>query len=221
MPPTPRPFIHVNIALDEEGRATSAPAPGGSISCRADWRRVHRLREQYDAVAVGGRTWLLDSPRLNVRAERLGRAPLRQPARIIFAGGHRCDVRPEGRPTFIIGRTPPDEEQFDFLRVSGRRLAEPLAWLHGRGVQSMLVEGGPILLLSFFAENFTDLLTIYVRTSCAERALAAARRSFAALPPKLDARTVGKGILLTGETPRRGPRASSSRNESVVEGVSV
>ena len=84
----------------------------------------------------------------------------------------------------------------------------------------MLVEGGPILLHSFFAEDFTDLLTIYVRTNCAERALVAARTSFAALPPTMDARAVGKGILLTGETPRREPRPSPARNE-VVEGVSL
>ena len=205
MASTIRPFIHLNIALDAHGHVTAVPENRGSISCRADWQRVHSLREQYDAVAVGGRTWLLDNPRLNVRPDKLGRAPRRQPARVIFAGGHRCEVRPVERPTFIIGKTSPEAKQLDFLRVCGRRLVEPLAWLHSHGIQSMLVEGGPTLLHSFFAENFTDQLTIYVRTRCADYALTAANKLLAGLPFKLAPQPVGQGILLTSETPCRAP----------------
>jgi len=210
----PRPFIHLNIALDEHGRVTSTPEHKGSISCRADWRRVHRLREQYDAVAVGGRTWLLDNPRLNVRPEKLGREPLRQPARVIFAGGHKCQVRAEERPTFIIGSTAAEDEQLNFLRVCGRQLAEPLAWLHGFGIHSMLVEGGPTLLHSFCAENVADRLTIYVRTRSVDYALSAAAKLFAGLPLKLAAQPVGKGILLTDELPCHTPESLSAQSES-------
>ena len=220
MNPTPRPFIHINIALDEEGRATCAPGQENSISCGADWRRVHALRERYDAVAVGGRTWLLDSPRLNVRSERLGREPVRQPARVIFAGGHRCEVQGDEGTTFVIGRTEPVEGASDFLLVSGRLLAEPLAWLHGRGIHTMLVEGGPQLLRSFFAEGLADLLTVYVRTTSAERALAAARRSFAPLASEsTEARAVGSGILLTFETPCLETEPFSTRNETALRSL--
>lgn len=198
---TNRPFTHVNIALDEEGRVTGTPENQGVISCGADWRRVHGLREQYDAVAVGARTWLLDNPRLSVRTEWLGREPLRQPARVIFAGGHRCEVQPEARPTFVIGSFAPEREGLNFLRVDCRGLAEPLRWLHSRGIHSMLVEGGPTLLCSFLAERHIDHLTVYVRTPRAEQALAAARAFFAHLPPDVTTRPLGEGTLLTSERP--------------------
>jgi riboflavin biosynthesis pyrimidine reductase len=221
MAPTSRPFIHLNIALDEHGRVTATPENKGSISCRADWQRVHRLREQYDAVAVGGRTWLLDSPRLNVRPEQLGRAPLRQPARVIFAGGHRCEVRAEERPTFIIGRIAPEDEQLIFLRVGGRQLSEPLAWLHGRGIHSMLVEGGPTLLHSFCSEKFADRLTVYVRTRCVDDALAVAGKLFAGLPLQMAAQSVGKGILLTSETHACAPESLSLQTESALRALAL
>lgn len=48
------------------------------ISCAADLRRVHLQREVADAIAVGRITWDIDRPRLDARAEWLGRSPRRQ-----------------------------------------------------------------------------------------------------------------------------------------------
>ncbi|MBO0883909.1 MAG: dihydrofolate reductase family protein, partial [Mycobacterium sp.] len=62
-----RPFIHLNFAIDQWGRHCGASGKPLQVSCGQDWQRVHALREQYDAVAVGAQTWLLDRPRLNVR----------------------------------------------------------------------------------------------------------------------------------------------------------
>jgi 2,5-diamino-6-(ribosylamino)-4(3H)-pyrimidinone 5'-phosphate reductase len=212
MAPSDRPFIHVNIALALREPVITGAAFTGAISCASDWQRVHGLREQYDAVAVGARTWLLDNPRLNVRPEHLGREPRRQPARVIFAGSHRCDVQPDTRPAFVIGTIRP-HAQVHFLRASSRRLAAPLGWLRRCGIQSLLVEGGPTLLYSFFAEGVIDCLTIYVHTDCAEHACLAARSLLAELPATMTARPLGEGILLTNESPRRAHEAIGLRPE--------
>jgi riboflavin biosynthesis pyrimidine reductase len=177
------------------GSMTAQPAGASSLSCDADWRRVHELRERYDAVAVGGLTWLLDKPRLNVRPERLGREPKRQPARVIFAGGRLCLVTPDERMTYVIGSNVLTGENILFNKVEGRPLGEPLAWLYQQRIRSMLVEGGPTLLCSFIKERLVDRLTVFVRAACAERALNAVCALFGGLPEP-NTHPFGAGILL-------------------------
>ena len=63
MPVLARPFVHLNLALTHDGLLNAADGSRLPISCDVDWRRVHGLREQYDAVAVGAVTWRRDSPR--------------------------------------------------------------------------------------------------------------------------------------------------------------
>jgi riboflavin biosynthesis pyrimidine reductase len=193
-----RPFIHLNFALGADGAFTSAS--GTPISSEIDWRRVHRLRERYDAIAVGARTWETDAPRLTVRSERLGREPRRQPHRVIFGGRRPCAVVPDGRPTFLIAAGVPEVANAVLIRSGGHRLRGPLAALCGHGVRSLLVEGGPLLLRSFLAQRLYDRLTVYVRTDCPREAAGAVRGLFP-VPPPLAARHFGEGVLLVWRKP--------------------
>lgn len=190
-----KPFVHVNFAVLADGSARAA-----EISSAADWRRVHRLRERYDAVAVGAHTWQQDRPRLSVRPERLGREPRRQPHRVIFGGRQACTVHPDGRTTFLIGAGTRHGAGTVAIRAGDHRLAGPLADLHRHGVRSLLVEGGPLLLSSFLAQGCCDRLTVFVPTDCPRAALDAARCVLAA-PPPLRARRFGAGILLSWRSP--------------------
>jgi 2,5-diamino-6-(ribosylamino)-4(3H)-pyrimidinone 5'-phosphate reductase len=188
----PRPFIHVNFAA-----AAAAADPSACVSCDADWRRVHRLRERYDAVAVGARTWNIDHPRLTVRPERLGREPRRQPAKAVFAGSHHCEIAGGASGLFVIG----SECAYDgatFIRTTGHQLARPLEALYEHGIRSMLVEGGPTILHSFFTQQLADAVTVFVRAGSAEAAHRAAVRTLPSLPLPLTARRFGEGFLLSG-----------------------
>lgn len=178
-----RPFIHVNFAVD--------------ASCETDWQRVHELRERYDAVAVGARTWNADRPRLNVRPERLGREPRRQPARAIFAGRQRCEINGDG-PLFLIGAPPDDCRGATLIPSGDHDLRIPLEALYDHGIASMLVEGGPTILQSFFDQELVDTVTIYVRAHDEASAHLAARRALPFLPATLSGRTFGAGFLLGG-----------------------
>lgn len=189
-----RPFIHLNFAIDVAAEP-SVPPGGGEVSCAADWRRVHQLREDYDAIAVGARTWNLDRPRLTARRERLGREPSRQPARIIFSGSQVCVPPQPGTAVFAIGRAALDNADA-LLSTPSHGLDRPLEALAGRGIRSMLVEGGPTLLRSFLEQGLFDCLTLYIRAGDAGAAERAARASLAPLPPFRSVRPFGEGFLL-------------------------
>lgn len=189
-----RPFVHLNFALLDNGQMTGEDGQQVPISCDQDWERVHLLRESYDAVAVGARTWINDEPRLTARREILGREPCQQPARVIFAGGWDCEVGEDPRRTFVVGQRPAAVG----LHVScaDHGLSEPLRALRENSVESMLVEGGATLLRSFFDQEMYDLLTIYVATENLRKARESMRLCFPWLPA-LSASRLGKGTLLT------------------------
>jgi riboflavin biosynthesis pyrimidine reductase len=202
MPVPVRPFVHLNLALTHEGLLNAADGSRLPISCDVDWRRVHSLREQYDAVAVGAVTWRRDAPRLTARRERLGREPRRQPERVIFAGHWPCDVELDGRRTFVVGSAPPGPETAAravlFIPEGTRRLAAPLHALLRQSVRSLLVEGGRLLLTSFLSQRCFDLVTAYVATECPDTALHAARTALPGLPA-LRASRCGAGMLLSSD----------------------
>lgn len=180
-----RPFVHINFAVDQRGSYCCSEGKPLSISCETDWQRVHDLRERYDAVAVGGRTWKLDCPSLSVRAERLGRQPNRQPARVVFAGEDCCEATGPGAgvATHVIAS-------------SGRNLAGPLDRIWRLGIRSLLVEGGPTLLSSFLLQDCFDRITVFVRGSTVETAMAGATAPLPSLPRHMEAAPFGQGCLL-------------------------
>jgi riboflavin biosynthesis pyrimidine reductase len=191
-----RPFIHVNFAAEGPGEAGQPAGLSGNVSCSADWRRVHLLRERYDAIAVGGKTWNLDRPRLTVRSERLGRKPRRQPARVIFAGSQPCAVSQPGTPAFVISSRRNCDRSAVAVAMDGHNLHGPLELLYAHGIETLLVEGGPTLLRSFFSQGFADLITIFVRAGTAEAAVRGAHEMLDALPSARRVSAFGDGFLL-------------------------
>ena len=175
---------------------------------------MHQLRERYDAIAVGARTWIGDRPLLTARRERLGREPRRQPARVIFVGRHACPVAGNGRRTFIVGAVAPGLQDLPddvcFIPADGHDLRSPLAALYAAGLGSLLVEGGPTLLRSFLVQGLFDVVEVYVRNPLPDEARRCAHRILDALPPSSSARVLGEGTLLTYETP-----ASREENHSL------
>lgn len=141
-----RPFVTLKLAVTLDGRVA---VPGSRwISGEESRRRVHELRAQVDAVAVGMGTVRADDPQLTARdvgAER-------QPRRLAFGHG----------PTDLELRTGPLEEE---LRA-----------LAGEGVQSLLLEGGPTLAQSFLREGFVDKLMLFVAPGVAGDGLVFAPR---------------------------------------------
>lgn len=193
-----RPYVHVNFAIDEQGRSHQENGKAAALSCAMDWRRVHELRERYSGVVVGANTWSRDQPRLTARREHLGRKPARQPVRVIFSGRSRCHVEPDARPCFVVGDPVNQVSNCVNIGATDRELRGPLEELYHHKLDSLLVEGGLTLLRSFISQEMVDRVTIYVCTESVDTAAKAVSDLFPELPvASMQACALGKGILLS------------------------
>lgn len=167
-----RPFVTYKFAMTLDGRVT---VPGERwVSGEESRRRVHQLRADSDAVAVGMGTVRADDPALTARDVDAAR----QPRRLAFGRG----PLPEGSE----------------LELRSGELGEELAALAGEGVRSLLLEGGPTLAESFLAAGYVDKLLAFV----APRLSGAGPGPVAALPEPVELRRlawerVGEDVLLT------------------------
>jgi diaminohydroxyphosphoribosylaminopyrimidine deaminase / 5-amino-6-(5-phosphoribosylamino)uracil reductase len=164
-----RPFVILKMALTSDGYVA---LPGERwVTGPESRRRVHELRAQVDAVAIGMGTVRADDPQLTARDV----GAKRQPRRIAF------------------GRGPlPDGSE---LELRAGRLRDELEALASEGVQSLLLEGGPTLAESFLAEDLVDKVMLFVAPSAA-----GGGRSFAPPGDlrRLTSERVGDDELLTG-----------------------
>ena len=168
-----RPFVILKLAVTLDGRAA---VPGRRwVTGEAARRRVHELRAQVDAVAVGMGTVVADDPELTAR----GVDAQRQPRRLAF------------------GRRPlPSTSTLELRRGS---LEEELRALADDGVQSLLLEGGPTLAASFLRADLVDKLLLFVAPT-----IAGAGPAFLPELPEprtltgLQAEPVGEDVLLSG-----------------------
>jgi diaminohydroxyphosphoribosylaminopyrimidine deaminase/5-amino-6-(5-phosphoribosylamino)uracil reductase len=167
-----RPFVTYKVAITLDGRVT---VPGSRwVSGEESRRRVHELRAESDAVAVGMGTVRADGPALTARGVEV----TRQPRRLAFGRG----PLPEGSE----------------LELRSGPLEEELATLASEGVRSLLLEGGPTLAGSFLAADLVDKLLVFV----APRLAGAGNGPVATLPAPLELRRltcepVGDDLLLT------------------------
>ncbi len=168
-----RPFVILKLALTLDGRV--AVADTRWISSEDSRRRVHELRAQVDAVAVGMGTVRADDPRLSAR----GVDSSRQPRRLAFGSGPL-----------------PDGSELE-LRTGS--LEDELAALAADGVQSVLLEGGPTLAASFLRADLVDKLLLFVAPRFAGNGPSFAPELPAPVELKrLTAEQVGDDLLLSG-----------------------
>jgi len=167
-----RPFVTYKVAVTLDGRVA---VPGERwVSGEESRRLVHELRAGSDAVGVGMGTVRADNPRLDARRVEVSR----QPRRLAF------------------GRGPlPEGSELELRRGS---LLGELEALAGEGVQSLLLEGGPTLAGSYFAEGLVDKVLVFVAPTLGGTGPRAFDRLDApATLRRLTARRVGEDILLS------------------------
>lgn len=166
------PYVSLKLALSLDGRIASRTGASRWVTGEEARAKVHELRAERDAVAVGVGTAIADDPRLTVR-----HVPGASPIRVVFDSQLRLPptsklvVTAPDVPTWIVTAldAPAEAEAalrergVDVLRVprsSEGRVAmdAALAALAEQGIVSLLVEGGAELAGSLLATRLADEL---------------------------------------------------------------
>jgi diaminohydroxyphosphoribosylaminopyrimidine deaminase/5-amino-6-(5-phosphoribosylamino)uracil reductase len=173
---TGRPYVLFKSAMTLDGKVATRTGDSKWISGEASRRLAHRWRAECDAVAVGIGTALADDPLLTARVDDVHR----QPRRIVFDSEARLPldsqlVRGAGETplTVVISRAAPrlaaDALEFagaDVIVATGEnepaRVRNALSQLGGRGITSILLEGGPHLAGAFLDAGDIDEIRLFV-----------------------------------------------------------
>lgn len=199
-----------NAAMSLDGRIALPGNRRARLSGPEDKARVHRLRQEVDAILVGSGTVLADDPELLVDPVLAGVAQPRHPLRVVLDGRLRTPPAArvlKGPPATVVFTTEAHVRPLPGAEVvaAGAKGVEPrrvLDLLAARGVRALLVEGGGHVHASFLREGLYDAFTVYVAPlvlgggpSLAEGLAPAA----VADAPRLrlaEARPLGEGVLL-------------------------
>jgi diaminohydroxyphosphoribosylaminopyrimidine deaminase/5-amino-6-(5-phosphoribosylamino)uracil reductase len=170
-----RPYVMLKAAHTLDGRIATACGHSKWITTPAQRRQARWLRRLYDAVLVGVETVLADDPLL-LPAPRTRRPYVRivldSRLRLPAASRLARSARPRTPVLALTARPTPGRRQrlervgVEVIEVAdsaeGRvSLSEALSALRGRGIASLMVEGGSEVLGSFLAERLLDQVVLF------------------------------------------------------------
>ncbi len=167
-----RPFVTIKAALDANGFTDrDINLQPVRFSSDESLRLVHELRAESMAILVGINTVLRDNPSLTVRGVEI--SPRKQPIRVIVDPNCRVPadskIMTDGQAdTLLIHVSQPDsEDDHDHVErivmtdLDGELpISRILDMLGDRGIQTLLVEGGPDTWSRFLDSGFVDLAHI-------------------------------------------------------------
>ncbi|MDD3492831.1 MAG: 2,5-diamino-6-(ribosylamino)-4(3H)-pyrimidinone 5'-phosphate reductase [Candidatus Thermoplasmatota archaeon] len=162
-----RPTVIVNCAMSVDGKIALPSRKQTRLSNEEDLTRVHRLRNQCDAIVVGIGTVLADDPKLTVKGKYVEEA--RQPLRVVLDSRFRTPphalVMNDAAPTLIATTCySPKRGNVEVIRCGTKRvdLRQLLRELDIRGVRKVLVEGGEAVIGEFLRSHLVDVLYVFV-----------------------------------------------------------
>jgi diaminohydroxyphosphoribosylaminopyrimidine deaminase/5-amino-6-(5-phosphoribosylamino)uracil reductase len=166
-----RPFVHLKLACSLDGKIAARKGTSQWLTGPESRARVHELRHQSDAILIGANTARIDDPMLTDRSGSPRRRPL---ARVVM--GHRANLEPDSKLLNSVASGPvlvytvaaigpePQHDGVTFVPATGTRIDPEavLSNLFTRGIQSVLIEGGPTIAASFLAAGLVDKVTIFL-----------------------------------------------------------
>jgi diaminohydroxyphosphoribosylaminopyrimidine deaminase/5-amino-6-(5-phosphoribosylamino)uracil reductase len=173
---TGRPHVVFKSAMTLDGKVATSTGDSQWISGEQSRAMSHRWRAEVDAVAVGIGTALADDPLLTARIDGVER----QPARVVFDSEARLPgtsqlVRTAREvPLFLVCSRGASRPSTDALEAAGAevivapgenesaRVRSALSELGARGIQSLLLEGGPHLAGAFLDAGEIDEVRLFV-----------------------------------------------------------
>ena len=162
------PEIILNCAASADGKIALANRQKLNLSNEEDFKRVHSLRSDCDAIIVGIGTVLEDNPSLTINTKY---ASGKDPIRIVLDTNCRTpeDAKVlDGKSKTIIAIGNKSKENklpnAELLRCGNKEinLEKLIGKMGERGIQKIIVEGGETVLWSFLKNNLFDELNIFV-----------------------------------------------------------
>ncbi len=175
---TGQPFVTAKFAMSLDGKIATHSGDSRWVSGPEARKAVQQMRRECDAVLVGVNTVLADDPQLTSRDEE--ESPLKdQPLRVILDSHGRTPpgARMLGEPGTTIIVTTPDapRQRLEGLNAAGAQIWQTKAGVEGRvqpeavldelgkqHVVSLLVEGGGMVLGSFFDAGLVDKVYAFI-----------------------------------------------------------
>ena len=169
------PLVTLKWAQTLDGLIATSSGSSRWISSEASRRYAHCLRTRHDAVLVGAGTVAADNPELTVRHVR-GRNPLRVVLDSALSSDASSLMYTVGKAETLVFTTKKAvPERLNVFRTTGSEvialagddaegvpLRPVLEVLGGRGIASVLVEGGAAVITSFLRERLADRAAIFV-----------------------------------------------------------
>ena len=176
---TGMPFVTVKYAASLDGKIATRSGDSKWISGSEARKYVHNMRSTADAIMVGVNTVLADDPHLTTKCcgGKEGTAR-KQPLRVILDAKGRTPLTAHvfsepGKTLLALSESVGLEEKIAFAQVGAELLELPseeelvdlgmvLKVLGERGITSVLVEGGGILLGSLFDAGLIDKVVAFI-----------------------------------------------------------
>lgn len=164
-----RPYIQLKMAMSLDGKIT---VPGRKyLTCQESLNVVHKWRNEFDAIMVGGRTIVKDNPLLDTRYVVDGRDPLK-----IIYDPHMRNVTPDmqifkkGDVLIIAENTSitNNKQKFeslnarvDYLNLSNKSIPQIFNEIAKLGISSILLEGGQYLASLVIENKLVDKISLF------------------------------------------------------------
>ncbi len=171
------PFVTVKYAATLDGRIAAGSGDSRWVSGPETLKWAHRNRPHFDAMLVGSSTVVIDNPLLTARPE--GVENPRQPLRVVVDSRGRMSPDANvltGASKTLVATTEAATAEWR-VRIEGRG-AEVVVFPAGRGghvdleallqelgrrqIVSLLVEGGGVIIGSFFDHRLVDKVTLII-----------------------------------------------------------
>jgi diaminohydroxyphosphoribosylaminopyrimidine deaminase / 5-amino-6-(5-phosphoribosylamino)uracil reductase len=145
-----KPFVCLKAAITLDGKLATVARESRWITSEAARQKSLELREEYDAILIGGGTVFEDNPQLT---RRLGWNTSITPwTRVVLDRDQR--VPPTARVLTDGGATLHITDDIDLDQLLGD--------LYRRGIQSMIVEGGAVVLSEFVRRRQWQKMIVFV-----------------------------------------------------------
>lgn len=175
-----RPYIILKWAETNDGFIGGEGGKPLQISGPLARRLVHKWRSEEDAIMVGTNTARADNPRLNVRLwpNKTGRNPTRIVIDSQLQLPPALNLFDDSQPTLVYNLLKTEttgQTQYVQLNPDELFLPQLLADLYDRRIQSLLVEGGTMLLNSLINAGLWDEMRVLRNPMMAGRGVVAPR----------------------------------------------